>query len=219
MSADVIKMGGPITGFHVALPPEEELQPTHEEIIALKLGEIDDLEGKIKALGDEILLEREKSYNLGFQDGLVAEQKKHEEQLEAHAVRLRELAGKLEEQFTKAMDHLEEPLLRMSFNISEKIIGIALPDDVKTSALVVKIREYLDEVIHESSVVIHLNPTDLPLFTEGEMAADVESAFPGRLKYVADHDLAKGEIILETPEHVIDGRYQTQLDVLASKIV
>lgn len=218
MSAEVIRLRGPIAGFHIIVPPDKEAEPTPEEIITQKLSEIGDLEDKIKALSDEILLEREKSYNLGFQDGLIAEQKKHEEQLDAHAVRLRDLAGKLEEQFTMAMHQLEEPLLRMSFNISEKIIGIALTDEVKTGALVMKIKEYLDEVIHESSIVVRLNPMDLPLFKEGEMAADVKSAFPGRLKYVADHDLQRGEVMLETPEHVIDGRFQTQLEVLAGKI-
>ena len=180
--------------------------------------ELELLHSRIKLLGAELQAAREESYEAGFQDGLAAEQKKLNEALETHVQHLRDLAQRLEEEFDRALSNLEEPLLRMSFRISEKILKVSLPDTVQNESLVANIQSFLREVLHEGSVVIHVSPRSMAVVQSAEVSEKLKQSFPGRIRFVADERLGPGECRVETPEHIIDGRYSNQLSILESKL-
>ncbi|MFB0516428.1 MAG: FliH/SctL family protein, partial [Candidatus Neomarinimicrobiota bacterium] len=159
------------------------------------------------------------SYNLGFQDGLGAEREQHRQKLEAHAQQFRELAERLEKEFDQALTRMEEPLLRMSFHISEKILTTPLPESFRNEALTGTIQSFLKEVLHEGSVVVHVSPGNLAFVQSEEMSEKFKQSFPGRIRFVADDSLGSGECLVETPEHIIDGRYRNQLAILESKLL
>ena len=157
-------------------------------------------------------------HKVGFQDGLEAEREKHKQQLEAHAQQFRELSERLEEEFDQALSRMEEPLLRMSFSIAEKILTASLPEDYRNESLVGVIQSFLKEVLHEGGVVVHVAPEKLAFIQSEPVSEKLQQSYPGRIRFVANDTLKSGECLVETPEHIIDGRYHNQLEILESKL-
>ncbi|UCH62539.1 MAG: hypothetical protein JSU77_12185 [Fidelibacterota bacterium] len=224
-TASIIKMQRPVFSFSgLGGQPEdggEELvKETQEERITEEATtQLLLLQSRVEHLEQELQGAREQSYNLGFQDGLSAECEKHSQELEAHAQQFRDLAERLEKEFDQALTNMEEPLLRMGFHISEKILTVPLPESIRQGALAGTIQSFLKEVLHEGSVVIHVSPEDLAIMQTEEMSEKLKQSFPGRIRFVADDSLAAGECLVETPEHIIDGRYRTRLAILESKLL
>ena len=208
----VIGFHQPGEDFEVVQPENQEDEHYEQMSHQLLL-----LQSRIEQLEKELQAAREDAYNLGFQDGMAAEQKRHQEELTEHASRINDLAENLEREFSQLLDKLEGPLLNMSFQIAERILTIPLPDDVRQDALVGTIRSFLGEVLHEGSVVIHVSSDNLALIQSKEASQELEQSFPGKIRFVANSNLGPGECMVETPEHIIDGRYKTQLAILESK--
>ncbi len=223
-TASVIKLPRPVSGLADTGEPETEreevAEKSREQAVTKQLsGEVLMLRSQVEHLEKELQQAREQSYQAGFQDGLVAEHEKQAQELEVHARQFRELAERLEKEFDKALTRMEEPLLRMSFHISEKILTTPLPEELRNKALTGTILSFLKEVLHEGSVVIHVSPEDLAFVQSEELSKKLTQSFPGRIRFVADDILGPGECLVETPEHIIDGRYQNQLAVLESKLL
>lgn len=206
--------GQPETGGEEPVDELRERKVTEQEANQLLM-----LQSRVEHLERELQEAREQSYNLGFQDGLAAEREQHSKELEAHSHQFRELAERLEREFDQALTNMEEPLLRMSFHISEKILTAPLPETIRRGALVGTIQSFLKEVLHEGSVVIHVSPENLAFVQSEEMSEKLRQSFPGRIRFVADDSLAAGECLVETPEHIIDGRYSNQLAILESELL
>ncbi len=212
MSFQVIKLPRPISGIRG--PGDAEAMEGMTAELGATGGEL--LQSQIKQLEEELQQAREQSFNLGFRDGLAAEQEKHSQQLEVHALRFKDLAQRLEKEFSEQLAQLEEPITRMSFHIAEKILTLPLPDTVREGALVGTIQTFLKEVLHAGNVVIHVSPENLALVQTEEVTESLAQTFPGKIRFVADDSLAPGECLVETPEHLIDGHYKHQLDLLES---
>ncbi|MEE9162309.1 MAG: FliH/SctL family protein [Candidatus Neomarinimicrobiota bacterium] len=227
-TASVIKIPRRIAGLRAGGYGEDEpvaaqvAGPLEEDdsgaVTRIDRNELELLHSRIEQLGAELQSAREESYEAGFQDGLAAEQKKLNEALETHVQHLRDLAERLEEEFDRALSNLEEPLLRMSFRISEKILKTSLPETVQNESLVANIQSFLREVLHEGSVVIHVSTQSMALVQSAEVSEKLKQSFPGRMRFVADERLRPGECRVETPEHIIDGGYSNQLSILESKL-
>jgi len=224
----MIKLRRPMLGFSglgrpsgikvdqlVERPREKERE---EDIDSQVNNQLLTLSSRVEQLERELQEAREQSYNLGFQDGLAAEQEKHSKELEAHAQQFRELAERLEKEFDQVLINMEEPLLRMSFYISEKILTCSLPESIRNEALSGTIQSFLKEVLHEGGVVIHVSPENLLFVQSEEISEKLRQSFPGRIRFVADDSLGPGECLVETPEHIIDGRYRNQLAILEGKL-
>lgn len=212
MSSATLKLSQPVAGFHLPggpgdIEPEELLDQISRE----REREISTLQARIEQLEMELQSAREESFNVGFQDGLEAEREKHKTELEAYARQFGDLAIVLNEEFGQALSDMEEPLLRMSFELAEKILHKAIPEKLKKEGLIVTLKEFLSEVLHSESVVIKVSPENLKWIQSKKVTEELGSSFPGDMKFVSDPGLSDGECLVETPEHVIDGGYRHQL--------
>lgn len=215
MSTATIKLIRPITGFH--LPGD--LDETDPASLAHRLAkdrerETDTLQARIEQLELELQSAREESFNAGFQDGLEAEREKHKQNVETYAQQFGDLAVRLEGEFSQALSILEEPLLRISFDIAEKILRTAIPEKLKKEGLIKTLSEFLSEVLHAERVVIKVSPGNFKWIHSKKVIEELENSFPGNMKFVSDSALGEGECLVETPEHVIDGGYRQQLENL-----
>lgn len=185
----------------------EELQEDHDR-------GLETLHSRIALLEEELQKAREESFNLGFQDGLRAEQEQQKQKLEAYAQQFSDLAIRLEAEFGQVLSDMEEPLLRMSFEIAEKVLRLTIPDKLKSKGLLATLQEFFKEVLHAQSVVIRVSPENFEWVQSPKVTESLEQSFPGSLKFVSDPLLAAGECIVETAEHVIDGTFKHQLENL-----
>lgn len=219
----VIKVPQPLGNLDIAGDVLEEIEEeideeTEEKIDQEEANQLTLIQIRVEQLERELQAAREDFYNGGFQDGLEAEREKHKQQLEAHAQQFRELSERLEEEFDQALSRMEEPLLRMSFSIAEKILTASLPEDYRNESLVGIIQSFLKEVLHEGGVVVHVAPEKLAFIQSEPVSEKLQQSYPGRIRFVANDTLKSGECLVETPEHIIDGRYQNQLEILESKL-
>ena len=217
MAATVIKLGKPVYGFwDPGMAGEGEPEP--EDKIKMKDREIARLIRQLETLEGEIQKTREQAYTQGFEDGLVAEREKHKQALEANARQIQDLSTRLESEVGQALKLMEEPLLRMSFNIAEKILRAPLPADFREQALTAAVKAFLKEVLHADSIVIRVARENFDLFQKEDIGEQLDYPTPERLRFVADSNLKPGECQVETPEHLIEGSYSTQLANLAREL-
>lgn len=213
MSLNVIRLHRPLSNVHGSGESAESVG-----LLNQRDAEILRLQSQIEQLGMELQQAREQSYNMGFQDGLAAEAQRHRQELETHAAEFRELGENLEQEFTGILTKQEQSLTSMSFHIAEKILTRALPDEVRNEALVNTVQSFLKDVLHADHVVIHVSPEQLHLVQSEEVTQELAESFPGRIQFVADRSLVPGECMVETPEHLIDGRYEAQLATLEEQL-
>ncbi|MEE9464324.1 MAG: FliH/SctL family protein [Candidatus Neomarinimicrobiota bacterium] len=217
MEDTVIRLSKAVHGFWSPRKVQgEDIKP--EDILDMKNREITQLNRKIKNLEGEIQKTREQSYTLGFDDGLNAEREKHREALEAHARQLQDLSANLETEVGQTLKLMEEPLLRMSFNIAEKILRGPLPAEYREKALTSTIIAFLHEVLHAGSVVVRVARENFEMFQKEDIGEQLDYPTPERLRFVIDENLQPGECQVETPEHLIEGNYSTQLANLAQEL-
>jgi flagellar biosynthesis/type III secretory pathway protein FliH len=219
----VIKIPRPLGDLNIAGEVLEEIEEeikeeTQERFDQEEANQLTLMQIRLEQLERELQTAREEFYNGGFQDGLEAKREKHRQEMEAHAQQFRELSERLEKEFDQALSSMEEPLLRMSFRIAEKILTASLPEDYRNESLVGNIQSFLKEVLHEGGVVVHVAPENLAFIQSEEISEKLQQSYPGRIRFVANETLSPGECLVETPEHIIDGRYHNQLEILESKI-
>ena len=217
MASTVIKLGKPVYGFwDPGMAGEGEPEP--EDKIKMKDREVAQLNRKMEALEGEIQKTREQAYTQGFEDGLVAEREKHKQALEANARQIQDLSTRLESEVGQALKLMEEPLLRMSFNIAEKILRAPLPEDFREQSLTAAVKAFLKEVLHADSIVVRVAQENFDLFQKEDIGEQLDYPTPERLRFVADSNLQPGECLVGTPEHLIEGSYSTQLANLAREL-
>ena len=173
--------------------------------------ELESLTSQIALLEVELQTAREESFNQGFQDGLAAEREQHKQKIEAYAQQFSDLSARLQAEFSEVLKSMEEPLLRMSFDIAGKILKVTIPEDLKTEGLMETLHSFLNEVLHSESVVIRISAANFALMQSGETTENLAQSYPGAMKFVSDPLLGPGECLVETREHVIDGTYDHQL--------
>ena len=215
MSTGTIKLNRAIAGFH--LPGDlGETGPADggDQLAREQEQKTNTLHARIEQLEIELQSAREESFDAGFQDGLEAEREKHKQNIEAYAQQFGDLGVRLEGEFSQALSILEEPLLRISFEIAEKILRKAIPEKLKKEGLIKTLSEFLSEVLHAERVVIKVSPDNLKWIHSKKVTEELENSFPGNMKFVSDPALGEGECLVETPEHVIDGGYRQQLENL-----
>ena len=218
-SVSVLKIPKTVVGVRVVDKPARDGLLTRSEAALLQgAGEIELLKIRTEELEAELQETRETAYKSGFDDGLAAASQQHQEALDSNARDFQSLAAKLRAEFDDLLTRLEEPLMRLAFRVAEKILSAPLPETFKQDSLVSRIQAFLKEVLQEGSVIIHVSPEQLTQLQSKEVAAKVQQTFPGALNYVADGNLRPGECLIETPQHIIEGRYEEQLDILAGNL-
>jgi flagellar biosynthesis/type III secretory pathway protein FliH len=173
---------------------------------------------RIKELEEEIQKTREESYQLGFQDGLATEREQHSKNLEAHRQRLQNLAVDLGNKVDQTLVLLEEPLLDMSFNIARKLIGVELDEEILGRNIIENVKTCVQQVLHADSVAVRLAPDDVALFQTADLGDQLDHPDVSVFRFIPDQTLQRGECVIQTPEHLIDGRYEHQLKQLQEQL-
>lgn len=192
--------------------------PEPEDQLIIQERQVNALNRRIQELEEEIPKTREESYQLGFQDGLATERDQHNQNLEAHRQRLQNLAVDLGNKVDQTLVLLEEPLLDMSFNIARKLIGVDLDEETLGRNIVENVKTCVQQVLHADSVEVRLAPEDVALFQADDLGDLLEHPDVSILRFIPDQSLKRGECVIQTPDHLIDGRYEHQLEQLQEQL-
>ncbi|HET58093.1 MAG TPA: hypothetical protein ENN35_06590 [Deltaproteobacteria bacterium] len=150
----------------------------------------------------------------GFRDGVKDEQKRSGEAIvsvmEAVAQVRREWSD-LQERF---YDEAKENVIRLSVALAEKIIRreVSLDCDI--------LRTMLDNIFGDlkdrTGLTVFLSPGDEQFLKEHGVGEEESDA---SVRIMADPDLNPGDVLVETPELVVDARIIEQLNVLQQRLI
>jgi flagellar biosynthesis/type III secretory pathway protein FliH len=131
---------------------------------------------------------------------------------------LQNLAVDLGNKVDQTLVLLEEPLLDMSFNIARKIIGVKLDEETIGRNIVENVKNCVGQVLHADSVTVRLAPDNVALFQSDDLAEQLDHPNVASFRFIPDPKLGPTECVIQTPEHLIDGRYEQQLEQLREQL-
>lgn len=135
--------------------------------------------------------ERKKGYDKGYDEGLA---------------QVTELMTQATEQREKMLQEAEPEILRMVFQIAEKILG----DAVERGAIVSVVQQALAEAIGER-ITVRVNPEDLEAVRTAEPKLIKRLQNIKSLTTVADETIERGGCAVDTEVGTIDAQLSTQL--------
>ena len=170
------------------------------QIIEESKGDADRIKADAKDLLAQVQAEMERSkkegHELGFQEGLQ---------------QALELLQRVKELRQKLFDDNEREMVKLVFEIAEKIIGREFRDNDK--AIMNVIRLAISDAVGDK-IIVHLNPQDYEKIkkNEAELYQKIES---GKTLVFREDDTVKvGGCVVETDIGTIDAQLDTQLNAI-----
>ncbi len=77
-----------------------------------------------------------------------------------------------------------------------------------------RLRKMLYQVIDQNKVMVHVNPKHLQQIDPEQVAQNLKIPKKIQLNFMADNNLKKGELIVESEDYIIDGTFDNQLEHL-----
>lgn len=110
----------------------------------------------------------------------------------------------------------EKDMLDLAFKVAERVLGRAIEMD--PDVVVDVVAKSLEHARERSSVVVRVNPADLPMVESslGRLQAVVEGA---RLYIEPDDQVARGGCVIDTEAGRIDAQLDVQLEAMRRAIV
>ncbi len=68
------------------------------------------------------------------------------------------------------------------------------------------------------NVAVRLAPDDVALFQTDDLGDQLEHPNVSVLRFIPDPNLKRGECVIQTPDHLIDERYEHQLEQLREQL-
>lgn len=161
--------------------------------------------------------EKERGYKIGFERG---QEEGHEaafkQWLSLLANTDKELKA-LDEKFARWQEEMALEIIVLGKEIARRIIGAEL--EVKPENIVDRVANALKQVVNVQQIIIKVALKDLPLLEKAkESLTDINSGL-AQLRIAASEDLKQGDFVLETDMGGLDGRLDTQLNLVHKELV
>jgi len=216
----------PINLYSDSEPTAE--QNDHE--LALMLGEETDGEtrdqeiqsyiARIKILESELQKARTEAYKTAYQEGRTLAKNEAGKQIDKMSNQFANNISTIHSEFKDTLIKLSEPLLRLVFGISEKLVRRDLALDKRASDLLKnQVQNVLNETITQSRHVVQVNPLQLEWISGADLLDTLNIHQKGNLRFTLNSELTPGECKLETEDYLIDSTIATQLEVLEKALI
>ncbi len=174
-----------------------------------EMQKIKTLNDRIKILEMELQKAREDSFRAGYEEGRQSIMGEAQKRIEAMNIEMQAMEIK----YLEAIEKIEGPLLAISKRMAEEIISIALKlPEAAEQSLYERLRKMLYEIIDQNKVIVEINPELLKNF-DSEQIKDTMGMPPKmELNFIGREDLQKGEVIINSEDYYIDGRFKSQIE-------
>lgn len=197
------------------------LNKSYSKIKGVKLNEMfelsspsDEAENRQK----EIEIELHNQFINGFKEGqkeaINRLQKEFAEKLKEAYSLLDSINSKIDSQLSEQMQRINEFILNLSFEISEKILRREIERETPVYKI---IEESLKKLSSANDITIKLNPDDLNK-VENHLSTINKKLSSGNIKFEADERVEKGGCLIESEIGNADGRISSQIENLKRQI-
>ncbi len=163
---------------------------------------------------------RDESFQSGYIEGKKAGTLEMNQQFEDMSEEFKAMVSAFRNEYDRALECIETPLVQLSIRIAEKILGIELTKKEKMSEyLSSKVKEILKDIKNQSNITIHVNPIGMKWVNDKNIIADLNIPVSSDINFIEDDRLQPGECIVETSEFIVDNTFQYQLEILQQQML
>ncbi len=223
----VIKVKRPITKVSViptdeflrsrtAEPPTEEIRSTESEN-DVQVEAATPPENILKLTEEAFQQELDAAYRKGFSEGQEKGFQEAESQYSEAFQTLQSWLAALKEQQDELIRSAEEPLLKLTLAMGEKILG-ALAQSQK-GLIKVTLKKIIGQCEIAGKIKVFVHPEDLAVVEK--LAPDIKQKLPDvtELAVLPEGNISRGGCIMETSLGKLDARIETQLKELNNKLL
>ncbi|KRQ87058.1 Yop proteins translocation protein L [Caloramator mitchellensis] len=163
----------------------------------------------------------EKGYNDGFMQGYQEGYKKGMEEV---TIQTEEMKKNAENYIKMAKDEVanyiaekKKEIIAISVDIAKQIIKSEL--SINADAIFNIAREVISKSMDKSQILVKVNPKDYSLLKRRKEELEIFVENPNDLILLADSSIEEGNIYAETPSGFVDGRIDTQLDMILQNLL
>ena len=114
---------------------------------------------QVMVLENALQTSREESHQAGYKEGKEAGIFEMNQKLEEMSEEFKAMVSSLRNEYDKALEYMETPLVHLSIRIAQRILGAELTNKEKMiEYLSGKVRDMLKDIKDQSQVTIHVNP-------------------------------------------------------------
>lgn len=188
----------------------EEIQKERaDKIVEVAKKEAEQIIEDARQKADEILNE---AMARGFEMGKVEGKQEIQEKLAAMEAQFDEFKENFNRKYDELFDSLQQNLLELSVSIAEKVINLEL--DRSDECYLSMVKKAISKLKKDEKANIRISQQDFDRFFPG---IDKElKQYEGKISAVPDENLSKGDLIMETPNEIIDAGVNTQIKAIAA---
>ena len=216
---------------YVEEPADQEeplVRPTAEELRQQAKKEVEDITRKARQEAEKIKEEaRKEAQAIGKKIEKEAREKGRQQGLEegrAEGVKAWEnLLGEMEREFVELSQRTEKwkedfpgQVIDLSLEIASRILSQKLEE--KPEIIVARVQETLQELAHVGNVLIKVSTQDYPLLEEAREHLAGSNGGLHQVNLMSSNELEPGDFLVETEFGGVDGRVETQLELLQEEL-
>ena len=173
------------------------------------------LNDRIKILELELQKAREESFRVGYEEGQKSVMQESNRRIEAMRIEMQAMELK----YLEAIEKVEGPLLEVAKRMAAEVLAmdVHLKEDADR-VLYQRLRKMLYEVIDQNKVMVRVNPEHLKSIDSEQVAGQMKLPNKMQLNFMADNQLNKGELVVESEDYIIDGTFDNQLNHLKNNL-
>lgn len=160
---------------------------------------------------------KQKAYEEGYSAGRLVAEQENQQFLEEMNKIVQESIEKITQAKTDFLEQLTPQILKLVFQISEKVISAQVqinPDVVRTI-----VKETLAELIDSQEIYLHIHPDDCSLIESGIKSQLGDGLITQKIIFVSDETIERGGCIAETKTQFIDNQISSRLKLIIEEII
>lgn len=162
-----------------------------------------------KQRADELINE---SMASGFEMGKNEARKELEEKIKSMELEFKEFMDSFNKKYDNLFNSIQSDVLELSINIAEKVINYEL--DKSEECYISMVKKALSKLKKDERANIRISEHD---YNRIFQSLDRElQQYEGKISAIVDEGLSKGDLIVETPNEIIDAGVSTQINTIAA---
>lgn len=166
---------------------------------------------------EEVQIQVQQSYEKGFKDGQEVtrdlfsdEFKRHQEWVKKFDI----LSNKLRASYTDELNKLEEMIISLGIMTAKHILQTEI--SANSDIVINQVKKAIYEAENDTIFKIMLHPENIEILEK--VKSSLVNADNRRFELIADRSVDVGACVLDTSAGTIDGRLDTQLNVIKTKL-
>lgn len=177
------------------------------------------LHSRNQLLEEELQNTREAAYKEGFEACRKTIEEESRQSLEEKIILLDTIRSEMEKKISETVSSLHEPILELGGQIAEKILSCELEtSNTLKKSINSRIKETIAKLGDQNNLNVKMHPDCFDLVNKSNYGKNPQNGNKIKISFTADESLQFGECIIESEDHIFDGRFKSQIENIISNL-